>query len=64
MTLTELKRELVKIDALLTEARKDSNKDISRELISDACMTIYMMRIQINEEIKNNGDEEIKNNAD
>lgn len=64
MTLTELKRELVKIDALLTEARKDSNKDISRELISDACMTIYMMKIQINEEIKNNGDEEIKNNAD
>lgn len=64
MTLTELKRELVKIDALLTEARKDSNKDISRELIADACMTIYMMKIQINEEIKNNGDEEIKNNAD
>lgn len=64
MTLTELKREIVKIDALLTEARKDSNKDISRELISDAWMTIYMMKIQINEEIKNNGDEEIKNNAD
>lgn len=64
MTLKELKREIVKIDALLTEARKGSNQDISRELISDACMTIYMMIIQINEEIKNNGDEEIKNNAD
>lgn len=64
MTLKELKREIVKIDALLTEARKGSNKDISRELIADACMTIYMMKIQINKEIKNNGDEEIKNNAD
>ena len=64
MTLKELKREIVKIDALLTEARKTSNKDISHELIADACLEIYMMKIQINEEIKNNGDEEIKNNAD
>lgn len=67
MTLKEIKRELIKADAMLTYAKHDKNADIADMLIADASITVYMLLLEVNEMLKgetNDGNKDNENDAD
>lgn len=67
MTLQEIKKEIVKADALLTCAKRKENKDIANVLIADASITLYMLLLELNDMTKgetNDGNKDNENDAD